>query len=87
MSRTSLKKIKSNNENYLPEPKAPINLKGIPNRLRKKKFITGIEGDPCLSEEFVSEDSCQSLHSLNLPLSHETSFLVTKRNIVRQRFI
>ena len=42
MSRTSLKKIKSNNENYLPEPKAPINLKGIPNRLRKKKFFRWI---------------------------------------------
>ena len=59
--------------------------------LRKKssleRFVTGIKGDSLPSEEFVSEDSCQSLHSMNLPLSHETSFLVTKRNIVRQRFI
>ena len=88
LSQTSLKKMKSNDENYLPEPKVPINLKGIPNRLKKESLlegvITGIEGDPCLSEEFVSEDSSQSLHYLNLPISHETSSLVTKRNIVRQ---
>lgn len=88
MSQTSLKKIKSNDQNFLPEPKVSINLKEIPNRLSKKSLlkevITGIERDLYLSEEFISEDSYQSLYNLNLPLSHETSSLVPKRNIVIQ---